>query len=156
MQGYEDNEIHIVDGEEPSPEALTKLLLFAIPSMAGIIMQFTACYVQLMIIVGLCFDERKSSSSKLFNSPIMQFLGRISMALYLIHCPLIYWIKVFLFDEIGLAVVGKEPEVPFPAWPAIPLHILSSLLSATLLTIFLEEPARRFFKNSISTKTKTS
>ena len=108
-------------------------------------MQFTACYVQLMIIVGLCFDEGKSSSSKLFQSPLMQFLGRISMSLYLIHCPLIYWIKVALFGEMGLAVVGKEPEVPFPPWPAIPVHILTSLLSATLLTIFLEEPARRFF-----------
>ena len=68
------------------------------------------------------------------------------MALYLIHCPLIYWIKVALFDEIGLAVVGKEPEIEFPPWPAIPLHISSSLIFATLLTIFLEEPARRFYR----------
>ena len=46
------------------------------------------------------------------------------MALYLIHTPLIYWIKIALHGEIGLAVVGKNPEVEFPAWPAIPLHIL--------------------------------
>ena len=77
-----------------------------------------------MIIVGLCFDGGKSRSSKFFQNKYLQFLGRISMALYLIHTPLIYWIKIALQGEIGLAVVGKNPEVEFPAWPAIPLHIL--------------------------------
>ena len=77
-----------------------------------------------MIIVGLCFDGGKSRSSKLFQNNFLQFLGRISMALYLIHTPLIYWIKIALHGEIGLAVVGKNPEVEFPAWPAIPFHIL--------------------------------
>ena len=65
-------------------------------------MQFTACYVQLMIIIGLCLDgEGHSWASKLFRSSLMQFLGKISMTMYLIHCPLIFWIKVALYGEIG-------------------------------------------------------
>ena len=84
----------------------------------------------------------------------MQFLGRISMALYLIHCPLIYWIKIGIFGKIGLAVVGKQPEVDFPPWPAIPVHILLSIISAAILTKFLEEPARRSLKNIITPKNK--
>ena len=70
--------------------------------MASGMMQFTACYVQLMIIIGLCLDgEGHSWASKLFRSSVMQFLGKISMTMYLIHCPLIYWIKVALYGEIG-------------------------------------------------------
>ena len=76
------------------------------------------------------------------------------MALYLIHCPLIYWIKIGIFGKIGLAVVGKQPEVDFPPWPAIPVHILVSIISAAILTKFLEEPSRRFLKNIIASKNK--
>ena len=68
------------------------------------------------------------------------------MSLYLIHCPIIYWIKVFLHGKVGLAVIGKEPELEFPPWPAIPLHILTSILAAALLTIFFEEPIRKFIR----------
>ena len=81
----------------------------------------------------------------MFQSNFLQFLGRISMALYLIHTPLIYWIKIALHGEIGLAVVGKNPEVEFPAWPAIPLHILvlihhmfSRILNFLFVIIFLK------------------
>ena len=78
------------------------------------------------------------------------------MALYLIHTPLIYWIKIALHGEIGLAVVGKNPEVEFPAWPGIPLHILASIISAALLTKLLEEPARYILKKIVFSKLKTS
>ena len=49
-----------------------------------------------MIIVGLCLDNGKSFSSRFFNTKLMQFLGRISMSLYLFHEPLIFWITVCL------------------------------------------------------------
>ena len=65
-------------------------------AMFGAILQFTACYTQLMIIVGLCLDNGKSFSSRFFNTTLMQFLGRISMSLYLFHEPLIFWITVCL------------------------------------------------------------
>ena len=76
------------------------------------------------------------------------------MSLYLIHCPLIYWMKVFLHGKVGLAVIGKEPELEFPPWPAIPLHILISILAATLLTDFFEEPIRRFINSKTTPEYK--
>ena len=41
IQGYENDDIHIIHGEDISDEAMIKLLLFAIPSMAGIVLQLT-------------------------------------------------------------------------------------------------------------------
>ena len=38
-----------------------------------------------MIILGLCLDSGKSWTTRFFKTRIMQFLGRISMALYLCH-----------------------------------------------------------------------
>ena len=60
--------------------------------------------------------------------------------------------RVMTLLSIGMTVVGKQPDVPFPVWPAIPLLISSSLLSATLLTKFIEEPTRRFFKPKSKTE----
>ena len=70
---------------------------YAIP---GMYMQVTACYLQLMIIVGLCLDAGKSITCRFFKTKLMQFLGRISMALYLIHEPLIYWLKLIIFGPV--------------------------------------------------------
>ena len=54
--------------------------------MVGIVMQFTACFVQLMIIVGLCFDEGKSASSKLFKVEIEGLQGSlISLMLFMLY-----------------------------------------------------------------------
>ena len=71
-------------------------------------MQLTACYIQLMIIFGLCVDGKKSLTSKFFRVPFMQFLGRISMALYLIHCPIIYLIKVSQMKVMEFLIVEEE------------------------------------------------
>ena len=61
------------------------------------LLQLLLCYNQIMIIVSLCLDEGRSLISKLFNSNLMQFLGRISMSLYLIHDALIFYLQ-FLFN----------------------------------------------------------
>ena len=61
------------------------------------LLQLLLCYNQIMIIVSLCLDEGRSLISKLFNSNLMQLLGRISMSLYLIHDPLIFYLQ-FLFN----------------------------------------------------------
>ena len=77
----------------------------------------------------------------------MQFLGRISMSLYLIHEPLIYWIKLIVHGPAEW-IDGKSPGLTMPIW-AIPIHVLISLAFGTLLTIFLEEPARKFLKKCL-------
>ena len=48
-------------------------------------LQVFAVYLQLMIIVGLCLDHGISWTSQFFKTRVLQFLGRISMALYLVH-----------------------------------------------------------------------
>ena len=111
-------------------------------SFPGVYMQMTSCYLQLMIIVGLCLDSGKSSTSRFFKTKIMQFLGRISMSLYLIHDPLIYWLKMIIFGPVKWEH-GWNSTYKIPIW-AIPIHVLISLIFAILLTLFLEEPARKY------------
>ena len=103
-------------------------------------------YTQLMIIIGLCLDDGKSFTSKFFKTKIMHFLGRISMALYLIHEPLIYYIRVCFHGIWNWAEHENKGPDPSPNWTII-IHIIISLIFGTLLTIYLEEPARKILKN---------
>ena len=74
----------------------------------------------------------------------MQFLGRISMALYLGHETMVFLINLCYFGPIGHN--GAMPEsIKLPVW-GIPIAIVLSLAFATILTIFLEEPARKKLK----------
>ena len=111
-------------------------------------MQVTECFLQLMIIVGLCLDSGKAWTCRFFKTRIMQFLGRVSMSLYLIHEPLIYWLKLIIHGPVEW-VDGKNPEVKLPVW-AIPIHLVISLIFGVLLTLFLEDPMRKILKKYIS------
>ena len=90
------NDVKNTDGEKEMSIACV-IFKLAIP---GMYMQVTACYLQLMIIVGLCLDAGKSLTCRFFKTKFMQFLGRISMSLYLIHEPLIYWLKFIIFGPL--------------------------------------------------------
>ena len=68
----------------------------------GMFLQLTSCYLQLMIIVGLCLDGGKSDTSRFLKTRLMQFLGRISMGLYLFHEPLIFWINFCIYGMAKL------------------------------------------------------
>ena len=78
---------------------------------------------------------------------MFQFAGRISMALYLIHDPVASWIN---FSVYGPAPQGMKGHI-FPAI-AIPFHLSVSIILATLLTLFLEEPVRKFMSGLIKPK----
>ena len=105
-------------------------------------LQMTICYTQLMIIVGLCLDDGKSFTSRFFNTKVMQFLGRISMSIYLFHFPLILYISgIFVYNQNNLDT--KEINMYInPEW-TIPIHFLLTLIFGTLLTIYVEDPARK-------------
>ena len=105
----------------------------------GSILQLTACHTQLMIIVGLCLDGGQSMTARFFTTSPMQFLGRISMAYYLVHGTMIMWIN------LGYYGPDFEGERGFPLW-ATPVMMILSVLSATFLTLCLEEPLRRKLK----------
>ena len=108
-------------------------------------LQLTSCYLQLMIIVGLCLDGGKSHTSRFLKTRVMQFLGRISMALYLIHEPILFWINFCTYGKVDWPDDKKPSHVKLPLW-AIPIHVLISLIFATILTFYLEEPLRRKLK----------
>ena len=109
----------------------------------GSILQLTACHTQLMIIVGLCMDGGRSLTARFFNTTVMQFLGRISMAYYLVHGNMILWINLCYYGPLE----GEKPEwATFPLW-ATPIMMVLSVLLATLLTIFLEETVRSKLKS---------
>ena len=76
------------------------------------------------------FDQMNASP---LRSRMMQFLGRISMSLYLVNMPVIEWISFFLNI--------RQISTKLPTW-TIPVQITLSLLSATALTVFVEEPCK--------------
>ena len=118
-----------------------------------------------MIVVGLCFDGGQSLASKIFNSRVMQvkdninktpfrsipqklfsifqLSGRISMALYLSHELVIYWINWAIYGMYNWHSMHRI--IRLPMW-AVPIHIVISLILAVLLTRFLEDPMRRWLK----------
>ena len=81
----------------------------------------------------------------------MQFLGRISMSLYLSHAILINVLKLFIYGPIVLKNGERNPRQKIPAW-AIPIHLVISLILAILLTFFIEEPAGKFLKKTLANK----
>ena len=113
-------------------------------------LELFACYVQLMIIVGLCLDSGKSWTGRFFKTRIMQFLGRISMSLYLIQELMIYWLKFIIYGSVEW-VFGKNPGLKMPVW-AIPIQLGISLILGVLLTLFIEEPARKFLKKCLAAR----
>ena len=72
---------------------------------------------------------------------IFQFAGRISMALYLSHELVIYWINWISYGTYN----GHMHRVKQPMW-VIPIHILVSVVIGVLLTLFLEDPVRKWLK----------
>ena len=108
----------------------------------GSILQLTACHTQLMVIVGLCLDGGQSLTARFFSTSPMQFLGRISMAYYLVHGTMIMWINLCIYGPVE----GERQEwVKFPLW-ATPVMMILSVLFATFLTLCLEEPLRKKLK----------
>ena len=98
-----------------------------------------------MIIVGLCLDGGKSHTSRFLKTRVMQFLGRISMALYLIHEPILYWINFCTYGKVDWPDDKKPSHVKLKLW-AVPIHVLISLIFGTILTFYLEEPSRKKLK----------
>ena len=103
------------------------------------------CYTQLMIIVGLCLDNGKSIPSKIFKTKGMQFLGRISMSLYLTHEILIHYIRLIFYGIWNWEENDFRYPQSSPSW-TIPVHIIISLIFGTLMTFYFEEPIRKSMK----------
>ena len=66
------------------------------------------------------------------------------MALYLVHENMVFWVNLCYYGPIGHNE-AKPEWMKLPVW-GIPLVIVLSLVFATILTIYLEEPARKRLK----------
>ncbi len=105
-------------------------------------MQGVFPYAILVIIVGLSVTSREAIpyTQRLLSWPAFLFLGKISLALYLVHEPIIQYIswaarpdQVWSFD------------MPMPIW-GIFIVLPVSLVLATLLERSVETPARKFLR----------
>ena len=99
-------------------------------------------YAILVIIVGLSVTSQEASpyTQRLLNLPVFLFLGRISLALYLVHEPIIQYVA-----WAARPAQAWSFNTPMPLW-GIAIVLPVSLALATLLERTIETPARKFLR----------
>jgi peptidoglycan/LPS O-acetylase OafA/YrhL len=105
-------------------------------------MQGVFPYVILVVIVGLSISSREGNShtQRLLSWPAFLFLGRISLALYLVHEPIIQYVA-----WAARPAQAWSFNTPMPLW-GIAIVLPVSLVLATLLERIIETPARNFLR----------
>ena len=116
-------------------------------------LQFLLVHTQFTIITGLCMDEGKSITSRFLRSKVLQFLGRISLSLYLTHWP--------IMGYVSLAINGKKTcendskGLLFDSWNSCAeletvwspiLTMIIAPIIAFLITKYFEEPLANILK----------
>ncbi len=107
--------------------------------MSSIIEIYSAIGSILIFYAVLCFKSLRS----LLNSPIVQFLGRISFPLYLIHLPIMITLVAKLAISLHLANVPYGIILPV----VIVVQICAAILAAWLLYPVCEKPAIDLSRN---------
>ena len=91
---------------------------------------------------------------RFLNTSVLQFMGRISMALYLVQMPVIEWVKMAIYGPF-LDGPFLEPRPSYtwklPLW-STPIPIIASVILAAALTIFLEEPVKKRLRKLLTSK----
>lgn len=123
-------------------------------------------YAQLSLIVALSRDGGASLAARVLCRPFAQWLGKISMSLYLVHYPLIFYTcciihggpmrrpSEFHCNKLPDIDTQHTCEVEVKAWQdafvlpiwGIPLVTCASLLLGGLIHYTVEEPARRVLR----------
>ena len=98
--------------------------------------------VILVVIAGLSISSRDGNShtQRLLNWPPFLFLGKISLALYLIHEPIIQYVA-----WVGRPSQAWGFDMPMPVW-GIAVVLPVSLILAALLHRNIEAPARNHLR----------
>ena len=102
-------------------------------------------FMMLQIIVGLSMVGRNGTSVtvRLLNWPPLLYLGKISMALYLVHEPIIQYVAwIARPDQSWIEAL----PTPMPVWGTA-VVIPVSLVLAVLLERYVETPARNFLRS---------
>ena len=111
-------------------------------------LQLFNCYMQLIIIVGLCLDNGHSKTSRFFKTETMQFLGTISFAIYLCHTPLLHYFDLFLngpgFGRMNefKDTCNHSYECMDVSWTVVLPFLVATLLTATFLNRNIEDKGR--------------
>ena len=127
--------------------------IFRIKYKANFFIQIYGIPLMIIMIISLTLDGGKSRMSKICRHDKMQFLGRISMSLYLIHYPLIQYFCVILQCVAPNLLELTEYENKLmvggtmPFW-GIFIMVPISLLAAYVLERFIETPCRNFLRSN--------
>ena len=101
----------------------------------GVFLQYFLVPAQLTIVIGLCMDNGTSLTSRFLRTRFMQFLGRISLSLYLLHIPLM----------AGLEGMIHVDDTEYP--PGLPMIIIFiSPFFSFFVTKYFEEPIAKILK----------
>ena len=110
-------------------------------------------HLQLTIIIGLCMDGGSSFVSRFLRTKMMQFLGRISLSLYLLHWPLMGFVILAINGpqsfKTSAEIVGayRSGEIVVPVGtPAI--HIIISPIICFIATKYFEEPISKILRGT--------
>ena len=107
--------------------------------------------IQLMIIVSLCLDNGKSWTGRILNMRLFQFLGRISMSLYLIYGNVLFCVNTMLYYSWTDV---KKSNSFLKNIGNVPIAVILSLIAATILTVIIDEPVNRYLTKKLLKKEK--
>lgn len=99
--------------------------------------QVLMCYSQTVIIVGLCKDDGRSWLSGLCGRPVLQLLGEVGMEWFLVHQPMVQYLKVVTRPKKKWL---QDPTIPL--W-GVPIVFLASLGVAYVIHYWFAEPLRK-------------
>ncbi|KAI8904752.1 acyltransferase 3 [Gorgonomyces haynaldii] len=109
------------------------------------IIEFVCVFHQGLWLMALASPECKGLGFSILSHPVLQFLGKISFALYTIHWPCIQWIAFTIAGGVSYQAVPKDGGAWrfFHWWHYFPILGLLLLL-ATLVHYVVEAPSRRW------------
>ena len=64
------------------------------------------------------------------------------MAVYLVHEPTIFWINCAIYGPDLMPLEDKLRGFRLPFW-AVPIHVIISVVLGVILTLYVEDPARK-------------
>ena len=141
-------------GEAPKLDPMVKFF-FKTDEFWKYFLQTFLPHLQLIIVIGLCMDGGESLVSRFLRTKMMQFLGRISLSLYLLHWSLMGFVILAINGgqhftnsaEVSEAYGSGKLKVPFGA-PAI--HIIISPILCFIVTKYFDEPITKMLKGTKS------
>lgn len=138
--------------------------------LGGLWLQSLVPFLQLTILVALTRDGLTSRASAFLRHVWLQFLGTLSMCIYLVHWPVIFYLCWALNDgksvywpetmdcsnnTVAMSPAKHEKCVTdvqnyldartLPGW-GIPVVIVITLILSLALFHIVEEPCRKFFR----------